>query len=328
MASSAIQPTGGWFEMDKRISISGRTLRLSNLTKRLWPQYTKAQLVEYYALIAPYLLPYLHDRPISLVRYPDGITGKYFYQKNRPPGTPNWVKTHPVRSADTDKVTNYLLINDLATLLWVVNLAAIELNPWHSRATTPDQPDWAVIDLDPTAPAGFPAARQAALLLKQVLDDLSLTAYPKLSGATGIHVYLPLPAGWSHRDSVTLTGFLGKILLTLNPALITTERLVKNRGAKVYVDHLQNLAGQTIVAPFSLRPTPEATISMPVTWAELETVEPTDFTLGNYRHRLPQLATLPFAAILARPPAATARRLNELLAAARSAEFDNITRVR
>ncbi len=325
MASSAIQHIGGWYKMNRRVNVSGRSIRLSNLTKRLWPQYTKAQFIEYYALLAPYLLPYLENRPISLVRYPDGISGKYFYQKDRPRGTPDWIETYPVYSADNEKVINYLLINDLPTLLWVANLAAIELNPWHSQAPTPDQPDWTVIDLDPTLPAGFAEARQAALLVKQVLDQLSLIGYPKLSGATGIHIYLPLPAGWSYQDSVDFTGFIGKIMLNLNPALITTERLVKNRNAKVYVDHLQNLQGQTIVAPFSLRPTPEGTISMPVTWDELETVEPTDFTLGNYQHRLAQLPTIPFAHLLERPTPEVAHRMDQLRALARSAEFVNIT---
>ncbi|MBO8127333.1 MAG: hypothetical protein H0Z38_08885 [Firmicutes bacterium] len=268
---------------DSRIvSVEGRQLKLTNLSKHLWPNYTKAQFIEYYTLAAPYLLPYLKDRPISLVRYPDGIEGKFFYQKDKPPGTPEWVQTFPVQSQDSDRVIEYILINDLPTLIWVANLAAIELNPWHSRYTSLDNPDWAVIDLDPAEPAGFSEAKKAALLTKEVLDHLEIAAYPKISGATGIHIYFRLPKGFTYRESADLVGFIGKLLLKLDPDLITTERLVKKRTGKVYVDHLQNLRGQTIVAPYSLRPRPQAPISMPFSWSELETATPEDYNLGSF----------------------------------------------
>lgn len=282
----------------KIVLVEDREITLSNLTKKLWPDYNKAQFIEYYTQAAPYILPYLVNRPISLVRYPNGIGGKFFYQKDKPQGTPEWVKTYPVYSTESQRIIEYLLINDLPTLVWVANLAAIELNPWHSRHLSPDTPDWTVIDLDPAEPAGFSAARKAALLAKEVLDHLGLVGYPKLSGATGIHIYLRLPADYTYQQSADLVGFIGRLLLNLNPELITTQRLVKKRTGKVYVDHLQNLKGKTIVAPYSLRPRASAPVSMPVTWAEIASVWPDDFTLRNFPTQVKRHLTDPFKGIL------------------------------
>ena len=284
---------------NRDVLVQNRRILLTNLSKQLWPQYTKAQFVEYYTLAAPYLLPYLADRPITLVRYPDGITGKSFYQKDKPPRTPGWVRTYPTWSSEKDRPLEYLLVNDLPTLVWIANLAAIELNPWHSRYTTPDNPDWAVIDLDPAEPDGFPTARKVALLCKDLLDHLGCTGYPKLSGATGIHIYLRLPASFSYHNSTTLIGFIGKLLQHLAPHLITLERQIKKRTGKVYVDHLQNLKNKTIVAPYSLRPLPQAPISMPITWSEVATVFPEDFTLANFSRQISRLPQDPFRKLLA-----------------------------
>lgn len=284
---------------NRDVLVLNRQILLTNLSKPLWPQYTKAQFIEYYTLVAPYILPYLADRPVTLVRYPDGITGKSFYQKDKPPKTPAWVQTFPTWSTEKEQPLEYLLINDLPTLVWIANLAAIELNPWHSRYITPDNPDWAVIDLDPAEPANFSTVRKVALLCKELLDHLGCTGYPKLSGATGIHIYLRLPQGFSYRNSATLIGFFGKLLQRLNPDLITLERQVKKRTGKVYVDHLQNLKNKTIVAPYSLRPLPLAPISMPITWSEVASVFPEDFTLANFNRQITRLPNDPFRKLLA-----------------------------
>lgn len=280
-----------------RVDVGGRVVELSNLDKVLWPDvgYTKADLIEYYASIAPVLLPYLRDRPLSLTRHPDGIDGHSFYQKNAPDYAPEWMRTYPV--GRDDDVTNYMLADDVAALVWLANQACIGIHPWLSTVHSQDMPDQIVIDLDPNPPAQFEEARRVAFVVKDVLTQMDLRAYPKVSGATGIHIYIPVVP--QHRYSVTsaFAGLVGRIVAELIPEEATNERPIQHRGARVYVDHLQNLPGQTIVAPYSVRPRPEAPVSTPVTWDELRHCRPEDFTMKTVPARVRRVGNL-FAPVL------------------------------
>lgn len=263
------------------LTVDGRTLTLSNPDKTLWPEagVTKRDLLRYAARVGPALLPHLRGRPLTVVRYPDGVTAHGFYQKDAPAHTPAWVRTYPV-AADGGRIIRYILADDLATLLWLTGQAAVEWHPWLSRIEAPHAPDCAVIDLDPGPAAGFEAVRHAARLAKSWLDRAQLAAVPKTSGATGIHIIIPLAPVYSYAVTSRLVGLIARLMELEAPDLITTERTVKNRppGA-VYVDHLQNLPGKTIAAPYSPRPTPQATVSAPFPWSELAAVAPSAFTV-------------------------------------------------
>ncbi|HEY8418768.1 MAG TPA: non-homologous end-joining DNA ligase [Limnochordales bacterium] len=263
------------------VEVDGHVVRLTNLDKVLWPQggYTKAHLIRYYTQIAPVLLPHLRDRPLTVTRWPDGVDGESFYQKNAPAHTPPWVRIHRVES--DEKPIDYILAEDTATLVWLANQAAIELHPWLSKATQPDNPDVIVIDLDPDPPAGFAEARRVAFIVKEVLQRMQVRGYPKLSGATGVHICIPVAPRFPYSVASRFAGFIGRIVADLVPTLATVERRVKQRQGRVYVDHLQNLPGKTIVAAYSVRPRERPTVSMPVTWTELEDCEPEDFTIDT-----------------------------------------------
>jgi len=262
------------------VVIDGRVIRLTNLGKVLWPAggYTKADLIRYYTLVAPVLLPHLRGRPLTVTRFPDGVEGASFYQKNAPAHTPAWVRTYRVHG---DKRIDYILAEDTATLVWLANQACIELHPWLSTVDAPERPDRIVIDLDPDPPAGFREARRIALVVKQVLDRMGLRGYPKLSGATGVHITIPVVPRYPYSVASRFAGFVGRIVADLFPDEATVERRVRDRKGRVYVDHLQNLPGKTIVAAYSVRPGKRPTVSMPVTWEELETCEPEDFTIDT-----------------------------------------------
>lgn len=278
-------------------AVGNRIVQLSNLDKVFWPDtgYTKADLIQYYAEMAPVILPHLKDRPLTLTRCPDGIDGKLFYQKNAPPHTPDWVRTHA--SGDGDKMINYVLADEAATIVWLANQACIGIHPWLSTVHRPDFPDHIVIDLDPNPPTGFTEARRIAFVVREVLDNMGLVGYPKLSGATGIHVYVPVVPSFPFSVTARLAGFVGQVVSRLLPKQATNERTVSARGARVYVDHLQNLPGQTIAAPYSVRPRPGAPVSVPVTWAELSDCRPEDFHIKNVPDRVRRRGDL-FAGVL------------------------------
>ena len=263
------------------VTVDGRVIRLTNLDKVLWPQggYTKAHLIRYYTEIAPVLLPHLRGRPLTVTRFPDGVKGESFYQKNAPAHTPNWVRTHRVEGEE--KPIDYILAEDTATLVWLANQACIELHPWLSTIDSPEKPDRIVIDLDPDPPSGFREARRIALVVKEVLDRLGLRGYPKLSGATGVHIVIPVVPEHPYSVTSRFAGFIGRVVADLFPDEATVERRVRDRRGRVYLDHLQNLPGKTIVAAYSVRPGKRPTVSMPVTWEELETCQPEDFTIDT-----------------------------------------------
>lgn len=278
--------------------IEGRQLELSNLDKTLWPEdgYTKAHFLHYLAAVGPSMLPHYRGRPLVLTRYPDGIHGESFYQKDCPDHAPPWVRTYPYWSKDSRRWIRFILCDDLPTLVWVGNLAGIEMHPWLSTARDPLHPNLMVLDIDPAAPAGFEEAREVAFLLKAVLDGLGLAGFPKTSGATGIHVYVPVEPRYPYRAVAGLVRAMGEYLLRRHPRLITMERAVARRTGHVYVDYLQNVLGKTLAGPYSPRPLAGASVSCPVTWAELETARPADFTIITVPERVARLGD-PFAGL-------------------------------
>ncbi len=280
-----------------KVAVGGRELTLTNLGKLLWPerQIPKAALIDYYTRMAPYMLPYLKDRPLVLTRYPDGIHGKWFYHKDAPMGTPDWVPTW-ADTAEDGRVLHYLLAQEPATLTMVANLGAIELHPWLSRHQTPENPDWAVIDLDPAEGVEFAHVLTCARLVRQLLAAVRIEGFPKLSGATGIHIYCPCGPGYTYAETARFCEAIGRVLLKVYPERVTLERVVAKRTGKVYVDYLQNRRGQTITSVYGLRPQPGAPVSAPVTWQEIEG-EPPRFDMFTIWDRLQRFGDL-FAPVL------------------------------
>lgn len=266
------------------VNVAGREVPLTNLDKPLWPArgLTKAHLVRYMLEVGPWLLPHLQERPLTVVRFPDGVEGKHFYQKDCPNHAPEWVERHAVQSGEGERTIEYIVANDLPTLVWLANQAAIELHPWMSTRSLPDFPNYAVVDLDPTEGASFDKARQAAEVAWEWLKRLKVRSYPKTSGATGIHILIPLEPIYPYAVTSRFVGLIGHVMARSHPEWITVERWVKRRPQQaVYVDHLQNLPGKTVAAPLSPRPHPLGTVSAPFDWNELADIHPEQFTLDN-----------------------------------------------
>jgi bifunctional non-homologous end joining protein LigD len=265
----------------------GSRVRLTNLTKVFWPVdgYTKGDLIGYYDAIAPRLVPYLRDRPIVLTRYPDGIAGKSFFQKDAPEFAPDWVRTERIYSKDTDRDIDYFVVDDAETLRYVANMGTIPIHVWNARVAALERPDWLVLDLDPKG-APFTHVVRVAQALHRLLDDLELPGYPKTSGATGLHILLPLGARYTHEQTRTLARLLAMLVVQAVPDIATVARPLAARGGKVYVDFGQNGHGQTIVAPYSVRPLPGAPVSCPLDWAEVTArLDPARFTIRTVPRR-------------------------------------------
>ncbi|BAD40780.1 non-homologous end-joining DNA ligase [Symbiobacterium thermophilum] len=279
------------------VRVGGRELAVTNLEKPMWPAdgLTKGDLISHYVSVAPYLLPYLRGRPVVLTRYPHGVGGKWFYQKDAPQGLPDWIPTWADRAED-GRVIRYLRIEEPAALAYVANLGAIELHPWLSSCDSPDHPDWAVIDLDPAEGATFADVLVVARLVRQILGEVQVQGFPKLSGATGVHIFCPAAPGTTYAETAAFCEQVGRILLRAYPEKVTLERAVARRGPKVYVDYLQNRRGQTITSVYGLRPLPGAPVSAPVTWEELEG-EPPRITMRTLPARLAAVGDL-FAPML------------------------------
>jgi len=267
------------------LEIQGRKVRVSNIDKIFWPKTgtTKGQMLEYYIKVAPRLLPCLHNRLVSMQRFPDGAEAKGFYQKNCPDNAPEWVNTFTVGRIG-EKQTSYVLIDSLPTLIWLVNLGVIEFHPWLSSVATLDNPDYAVFDLDPMEKYGINEVRQVALAIYDLLSKLNLTGQAKTSGATGMQVFVPLAPIYTYklvRDFVhACCTYLNRIF----PAWTTLERSIANRQGKIYLDYMQNARGQTIVSAFSLRPQNVPSLSAPIRWEELRAnkIDPSNYTLHSY----------------------------------------------
>lgn len=270
-------------EKDREVvEIEGRVLALSNLEKEMWPgeNITKAHLIKYYVEMAPVLLPYIRNRPLVMKRYPDGIGGQYFYQKECPPYAPDWVETYPVRH--TRKVINYIVCNDTPTLAWMAGQGCLEIHAWLSRVDNIDCPDLAVFDLDPAEGVPFRVVRQVALIVRRLLEQFNITGFPKTSGSSGMHVFIPLEDRYSFPRVTAMMKYLAHMILRAHPDLVTVERSKARRKGKVYLDYLQNGRGKTMAFPYSLRPLPGAPVSTPLTWEE---VESGDFAPGSINMR-------------------------------------------
>lgn len=268
--------------------VGGHELKFSNLSKIYWPKeaITKRDMLNYYYQVAPYMLPYLKDRPQSLNRFPNGITGKSFYQKDVTGKVPSWIKTYPYESEGIQK--NFLVCNDEAGLLYMASLGCIELNPWSSRIQKPDNPDWCIIDLDPDKQS-FDQVIETANVTRQVLSIAGIEGYCKTSGSTGLHIYIPLGSKYSYEDSREFGRLIATIVNEQLPKFTSIERMISNRKGKLYIDFLQNRPGATLAAAYSLRPKPGATVSMPLHWDEVKKgLKMKDFTIHNAVARLSQ----------------------------------------
>lgn len=268
--------------------INGHELKLTNLSKYYWPRekITKRDLLNYYYHVAPYILPYLKDRPQSMLRHPDGITGEAFFFKDVTGKAPAWIKTFKYHSEADDRVRNYLVAKDEASLLYMVSLGCIEINPWHSRVQKENFPDWCIIDLDP-GKTTFEQVIKAALVTKEVLDGAGIAAYPKTSGSKGIHIYIPLGAKYTYEQSREFARVIATLIHERIPGFTSIERTVKDRKGKMYIDFLQNRPQATVSAPYSVRPKPGAPVSMPLHWDEVKKgLKITDFNIFNSMDRI------------------------------------------
>lgn len=274
--------------------ICGHELKFTHLSKVYWPEdgITKRDMFNYYYRIADYILPYLKDRPMSLNRFPDGIHGPSFYQKDVKGKAPDWItKTFPYTNGEGEH-KEYLVGSDESYLLWMASLGCIEMNPWFSRVETPENPDYCVIDLDPDKNT-FDQVIEAAQEVRKVLDALDVPSFPKTSGSTGMHIYIPLHAKYDYDQSQMFAKIIVSIVHEQIPDYTSLERMVAKRNGKMYLDFLQNRPGATIAGPYSLRPKPGATVSMPLSWEEVKPgLTMRDFTITNSPDRLKETGDL------------------------------------
>jgi bifunctional non-homologous end joining protein LigD len=274
-------------ETQSRI-INGRELKFTNLSKLYWPKekITKRDMLNYYYTMVPYMLPYMKDRPQSLNRHPNGIDGESFYQKNVSGKVDDWITKHHYKNTTHEGEKTFFVCTDEASLLYIAKLGCIEMNPWHSRIQSPDNPDWCVIDLDPdTNP--FEQVIEAANVVKKILDAIDIPSYAKTSGSTGIHIYIPLGAKYSYDQSKQLAELIVTFAHEELSGFTSIVRNPSKRKGKIYLDFLQNRAIQTIAAPYSLRPKPGATASAPLHWEEIKKgLSIKDFTIFNMLERV------------------------------------------
>ena len=271
------------------LKVDGRDVRLTNLRKLFWPELkiTKGGLIQYYADVASYLLPHIRDRAMVMRRYPNGAAGEQFFMKEAPTPRPPWVRICTIEHGD-EKVVNFPVIDDLPSLLWVINLGCIDLNQWYSRCDDCNRPDYVHFDLDPSEGATFEQVRECGLIVRDALKTLGMTPYVKTTGSRGLHVYVPIVRGPEQDVVLTFAKTLAGELAIRNPKLMTLEYRVKTRPRnRVLVDYKQNAWGQTLASIYSVRPRPLATVSTPLTWAEVEkgaSIE--DFRIDNIRARV------------------------------------------
>jgi bifunctional non-homologous end joining protein LigD len=285
------------------ITVDGREVRLSNLDKVFWPDegYTKGDLVAYYYNVADLILPYLAGRPLTMKRMPNGISGNFFYEKNAPSTTPDWMRRCPVESEDArNRVIKYLLVDDTAGLLFMANLGCIEFHPLHSRCDNYEHPNYAFFDLDPFD-VDFDDVLAVATHVRAALDVLGLRAYAKTSGATGVQVYVPIEDRFTHDEVREFVRLIGTMIRKADPGRVTMQWEVRTRSGKVFIDHNMNRSGANIAAVYSTRPEPGATVSTPVTWDEVAAgVRPGDFTIQTIWKRLGEVGDL-FRPVISEP---------------------------
>lgn len=271
-----------------------RPLRLSNVDKLFFPDegYTKGDLIQYYASVAPVLLPHLAGRPISMSRYPDGIDHPSFYEKRAPGHQPDWMRTAPVPSDSQGGIIDYLLADSREALMWFANMGCIEVHPFHSTVADLEMPSYAIFDFDPSEGSVWEQVVAGARLLEVALRQLGLIGYPKLSGSRGLHVYVPLEPVHDHSRVRRFVGEVGAYLAAADPATVTMEWDKPKRRGKVFVDHNRNAFGQTVASVYSVRPRPGAPVSAPLAWEEIGEIRNGDITIANLWDRLQRFGDL------------------------------------
>jgi bifunctional non-homologous end joining protein LigD len=277
------------------LALGRKTVRLTNLEKVLWPRTgaTKRDLLQYYVDVAPALFPHLCDRAMVLKRYSNGAEGDFLFMKRAPASRPEWIETCHIEHSP-GKFFDFPIVEDLASLLWVVNLGCIDLNQWYATCDDVHRPDYLHFNLDPTPGASFAQVCEAALLVGEALDELEISAYPKTTGSRGLHIYVPIVRGPQQEDVWKFTGAIAKALESRHRNLITAEHRISRRPpARVLVDYDQNAWGRTLASVYSARPTPLAAVSTPVTWEEIERgIEIENFRIDNVPARLRALGDL------------------------------------
>lgn len=278
-----------------QVSVKGKVVRLTNLDKPFWPELDirKRDLLQYYADVSKYLLPHLKDRAMVMKRYPHGAYGEFFFMKRAPSPRPEWIELCSIDHGE-ENVIDFPMIQDLAALLWVINLGCIDLNQWYATCDDTDRPDYLHFDLDPVAGTPFEKVRETALVVKQAMDALKMPAYAKTTGSKGIHVYIPIVRGPTQKQVWTFAKELARVLEAQFPQLVTAEyRVAKRPKGRVLVDYNQNAWGRTLASIYSVRPRPQAPVSTPVSWEEIEAgIRIEDFRLDNVRERFAEVGDL------------------------------------
>lgn len=269
--------------------LQGRELKLTNLQKMFWPELgiTKRDLIQYYIDVAPVLLPHLHDRAMVMKRYPNGAAGDFFFMKRAPHPRPNWIEICSIEHS-SGNIIDFPMIQDLPSLLWVINLGCIDLNQWYARCDDVDRPDYLHFDLDPVPGADFEKVKEAALLIREGLKSLKIPCYAKTTGSKGIHIYVPIVWGPTQKQVWTFSKDFAHAIASQAPNLLTAVYQISKRPkGRVLVDYNQNAWGRTLASIYSVRPTTKATVSTPVSWKELEgKIRIDDFRLDNVPARV------------------------------------------
>lgn len=295
---------GGDAEPEPVEIVEEKAVAFTNLDKVFWPEegYTKGDLIEYHRKVAEWMLPYLVDRPLVMTRYPDGIHGKSFFQKDAPPYAPDWLRTVKVWSEGSERELSYFVVEDVESLLYVVNMGTIPIHVWSSRIATLAQPDWCILDLDPKE-APFTDVVEIARLIHRIGEEIGLPTFAKTSGSSGIHVLVPLGGRLTYEQSRTLGQLLGRVVVSERPDIATLTRNPERRDGKVYVDFVQNGHGRLLVAPFTVRPRPGATVSTPLRWTEVTkrlTIQ--QHTIESVPKRMKRLGEDPLRPVLEAEP--------------------------
>ena len=280
---------------EAELTLARRRVRLTNLGKLFWtePAITKRDLLQYYADVSPWLLPHLRERAMVMKRYPNGAKGKCFFMKRVPDPHPDWLETCSIEHA-SGSVIDFPVVNDLASLLWVVNLGCIDLNQWYARCDDVDRPDYLHFDLDPVPKATFDTVLDAALVVREALETLDMAPLVKTTGSSGVHLYIPIVRGPTQKQVWTFAKAFAHALAAKHPKLLTAEyRIAERPKGRVLVDYNQNAWGRTLASIYSPRPKPRASVSTPLTWNEVEKgVAITDFRIDNVPARLRKLGDL------------------------------------
>ncbi|MDQ6847635.1 MAG: DNA ligase D [Candidatus Dormibacteraeota bacterium] len=289
---SLLEQLGALADSDA-LQVEGTRVRVTHLNKVMWPddQLTKRDLIAHYIRVAPVLLPYLRDRPLSMQMFPDGIDGNHFWRKDKPSHAPKWIESWTYHG---EKTKEYIVVNDLATLIWVANAASIDLHPWHSRVDAPQQPDWAVFDLDPAEGATFESVITIARLTGVALDHYGLHSVLKTTGQTGLQIYVPIRRGPDYGAVRGWVEGVARAIGRIVPELVSWEWSVKARTGRVRIDYTQNIINKTLNAPYTVRAVPRAPVSAPITWAELDdpALRPDRWTVRTIGERLAEFGDL------------------------------------